>query len=389
MVNAMTPKAAGEPMDAWLAPQSFTVLVVDDTSMHRHIVARTLGKEGYRVMMAGHGAEGRQLAFASLPDLIILDILLPDENGFDTLRWLKDNARTASIPVIFVTGQDDIGSKVKGFELGAVDYIVKPFQPSEVRARVRLHLQLRRAMHAMLASQAEKLKQLSAAQAAMLVTPAELPAACFSVYYASLHEAGGDFYDVVQISPDICGYFVADVSGHDIRTSFLTAALKALLKQNSAPIYQPLETMRMLNRVLGEILPAEKYLTACYIRLNRQTNTISVVHAGHPPILYLPVQGPARFLEARGDVLGIFPEVYLEQQEFEVTRGDRFLLYSDGLIERPEEHRTWPQCMADLLAVSEQLRALDVAVAAERLVTCLGVQTRTLQDDIVALVFEV
>lgn len=376
-------------METVASQTALTVLVVDDTHIHRHIIEKTLAKEGYCVIAADNGPDGRKLAMAYPPDLILLDVLMPNESGFDVLRWLKSQARTASIPVIFLTGKDDVDSKVEGFELGAVDYIVKPFHPSEVRARVRLHLQLSRAMQAMLASQAEKLKQVQEAQASLLVSPAELPQACFGIYYASLLEAGGDFYDVVPISPHIFGYFVADVSGHDIRTSFLTSALKALLKQNSAPIYQPRETIRMLNSVLLEIFPAEKYLTACYVRLNRQTHILSVVNAGHPPALYLPRHGAPRLLEPRGDILGIFPDVHHEQHELEVTPGDRLFLYSDGLVERPEQRRAWPECVGALLDVGEQLRQVEIREAARQLVALMGGETETPSDDVVVMAIEV
>src|SRR5262249_17449237 len=155
---------------------------------------------------------------------------------------------------------------------------------------------------------------------------------------------------------DIFGYVVADMAGHDIRTSFLTSALKALLQQNCALMYQPQDTMRMMNQVLREILPDGKYLTACYARLNRQRHVLTVLSAGHPPALYLPVHGPARLLEAPGDILGVFPEVAHVPQELQVTPGDRVFLYSDGLIERPERRQLWPQGVTQLLDMAESLR---------------------------------
>jgi sigma-B regulation protein RsbU (phosphoserine phosphatase) len=259
----------------------------------------------------------------------------------------------------------------------------------EVCARVRLHVRLSLATDALLASQAARLRQLQEAQAALLITPAELPEAQFSAYYASLQEAGGDFYDVVRISEHIFGYVVADVSGHDIRTSFLTAALKALLQQNCAPIYQPQETLRMINRVLLQILPFGKYLTACYARLNRQTRTMSILSAGHPPALYIPQNGPARLIEVQGDILGAFAEVSHEQYDLKVAPGDRFFLYSDGLIERPAQRRTWTQCTAALLDVGASLRQAEMRTVAAELAQLMGVQAAAPTDDVVVLGIEV
>lgn len=370
-------------------PALVTILVVDDAPMNIAIVEKALRKEGYRVLTASNGPQGRALAVSAHPDLIVLDVMMPGEDGFAVMRWLKNDARTAAIPVMFLTTEDDIKAKLAGFELGAVDYIVKPFHPLEMCARVRLHLQLNRATHALLVHQAQTLSQLREAQSALLVTPDELPEACFGVYYASLQEAGGDFYDVLPIAPDIYGYFVADVAGHDLRTSFLTAAVKVLLRQNCSAMYSPIDTMRMLNTVLRDIVPTDKYLTACYVRLNRSTLLTSVVSAGHPPTIYVPREGEARVLETPGDVLGVFPAVCHEQYTLKVAPGDRLFLYSDGLIERPRQRQSWSGGVQPLLHLCDRLRALTIGEAAPQLAAWTAAQAGAWEDDVVVLGIEV
>ena len=377
------------PMVDASSSDALTILVVDDMPINVSILAKALAKEGYVVLTAHDGPHGRHLATTYQPDLIILDVMMPDENGFEVMRRLKDDDRTASIPVIFLTGKDDGESKVKGFALGAVDYITKPFYPPEVKARVHLHLKLHRATNALLDSQAAKLKQLHEAQSALLLTPDQLPEARFGIYYASLYEAGGDFYDVLRISRDIFGYFVADVSGHDIQTGFLTSALKALLQQNSAPIYTPTETLRMMNRVLLDVLPSEKFLTACYARLNRTSHTMTIINAGQPPVVYLPRNGDPQLIELGGDVLGAFPQVYHEQSDVPVEEGDRFFLYSDGLIERPGKRQTWTQRLPELLACCSQMYHGSITDAATRLTTLIQEPGEQPEDDVVVLGIEV
>jgi len=243
--------------------QQFSILAVDDNPLNLRLLETTLTKEGYRVLSSKEGPLARDLAVREKPDLILLDIKMPGEDGFEVIKNLKNNPATAAIPVIFLTGVSEINAKLFGFELGAVDYITKPFHPREVLARVRLHLKLSIATNSLISSQAEKLKQVSEAQTAMLTTPESQPDALFGVCFLSLQEAGGDFYEVLSISKDIFGFFVADFSGHDIKTGYLTSSVKALLKQNSTPIYQPGESIQMINDVLVEILPEDKYLTAC------------------------------------------------------------------------------------------------------------------------------
>ena len=293
------------------------------------------------------------------------------------------------ITTVSLTGRDELDAKMRGFNLGAVDYITKPFQVLEVLARVRLHLKLSLATNYLISSQAEKIKQIQDAQNSILVAPEDLPEACFSVCYKSFLEAGGDFYDVLQISDGIYGYFVGDVSGHDIATSYMTSAVKALLKQNCVPAYEPVETIRMINNVLVEILPDGKYMTACYAKLNHKTKRITIVNCGHPPVVYLPEKGNARFIEIEGDVLGIFRDGYSGRHIVRVNKGDRFFLYTDGLIERPEQGKVWTEGLDDLLKACNDLKHIPISESADRLVDMMLGNGAKSEDDIVVVGVEV
>jgi len=369
--------------------QQITILIADDTPINLKLLQISLEREGYKVISAINGIAARELADMHLPDLILMDIIMPRENGFEVVEKLQRNPRTNAIPVIFLTGNDDLSAKVKSFELGAVDYIIKPFNTSEVLARVRLHLKLSLATKALVQRQTEKLKQIHDAQAAMLVHPADLPMANFGIHYSSLFEAGGDFYDVLQVSDKIAVYMVADVSGHDIGTSFITAAVKALIQQNSSLIYSPADSMKMMNSVLIDILPEGKYLTAVYARLNRQTMVLSLVNAGHPPVLYVPVAGPARFIAAQGTPVGILRDAYFDTCDMKVESKDRFYIYSDGLLERAGSRRVWTALYHELLPIAETMRQVPIREAAEILNERAGAEKNEPDDDIVIMAIEV
>ena len=118
-----------------------TVLVVDDTEASVDILVDALG-ECYDVSVAMGGREALESVEEETPDLILLDIMMPDMDGYEVCRRLKSDERYAKIPIIFLTGLTEIENKTKGFQLGAVDYITKPFEIAEVKARVETHLQL-------------------------------------------------------------------------------------------------------------------------------------------------------------------------------------------------------------------------------------------------------
>jgi len=119
-----------------------SVLIVEDSPINRKILHHLLEKEGHRIRTAHHGKEALRLVAEEIPDLIVLDILMPEMDGLELCRLLKQEERTRDIPVIFISSLDDTIDKLNGFEAGGVDYITKPFHPAEVLARVSTHLKL-------------------------------------------------------------------------------------------------------------------------------------------------------------------------------------------------------------------------------------------------------
>jgi formate hydrogenlyase transcriptional activator len=128
-----------------------TVLVVDDTPTNVGVLLEMLGREGHRVLVARDGESALEQARHTVPDLVLLDVMMPGLDGFATCQRLRADPNTAQVPVIFMTALGDLPDKVRGFQAGGSDYVVKPFEHEEVVARVRTQLQiasLRRALEA-------------------------------------------------------------------------------------------------------------------------------------------------------------------------------------------------------------------------------------------------
>lgn len=366
------------------------ILVVDDEEVNLLVLKGILEAQGFAAITARNGVEARQKAKELSPDLILLDVMMPGETGFSVCAGLKAEPSTVDTPVVFVTALADLESKMRGFELGAVDYVVKPFEREEVLARVRIHIKMARALKTLVEEQALKLKALTEAQQAFLVRPEDAPGAGFAVEYRARFEAGGDFYDVVQIAAKSVGAFIADICGHDLGASFVTSSLKALFRQNFGPLYTPVETMRGINAVLHSILPEAKYLTAQLVTLHRGMGRLEVVNAGHPYPILLPKNGQARLIEAEGDVLGAFESVVMQPTTVSVNRGDRVFLYTDGLFERFDEAgSSRSAALADLMALIGEAAPMSKEAAvtwvAERMLDKYGPPG----DDLVLLCLEV
>lgn len=125
-------------------PTRITILIVDDQPHGRETLATVLSPEGYRILLASNGPEALDLAYAHVPDLVLLDVMMPGMDGFEVCRRLRADARVNLIPIVLVTALDDQASRLQGIDAGADDFISKPFNRTELRARVRSIVRLNR-----------------------------------------------------------------------------------------------------------------------------------------------------------------------------------------------------------------------------------------------------
>jgi sigma-B regulation protein RsbU (phosphoserine phosphatase) len=341
---------------------------VDDTPTNTEIVQCILDAEGFRTWTATDGLTARTMCRTEQPDLILLDVVMPGEDGFEACGRLKSDPKSADIPIIFLSSLDDVKAKVTGLKIGGVDFISTPVHAEELLARVRVHLRIRNTNLESARHYRAALEGLRNAQQAILVRPEDCPEADFAVSYQPLEETGGDFYDVVPVDSEVFGYYVADVSGPGPSAAFVTAAIKALLRQYSGPLFSPEDTMRGIGSVMRQILEEEQRMTACYARLNRRTMRLSVVSAGHPPIILVGSSGKADTVEMESDPLGIFSSLVLQHKDLQLSHGDRFFLYTDGLIEHYSDCGR-PAGMGPLMDACVRYRSLPLREAVTMIVS--------------------
>ena len=123
------------------------ILIVDDSAFEQRLLVDLLSEMPYKVSVAFNGLQGYNLALANHPDLILLDVRMPDMDGYTACRLLKANPATQDIPVIFLTGADADEERIMGLSIGGVDYVSKPFSPGELAARIQVHLTLAQRFH--------------------------------------------------------------------------------------------------------------------------------------------------------------------------------------------------------------------------------------------------
>jgi phosphoserine phosphatase RsbU/P len=349
-VNSQQPqRGAGQPA---------SILVVDDTPANLQVLAGMLKDRGYRARPVPGGKLALSAARRDPPDLILLDINMPEMNGYEVCEHLKADDSLKGIPIIFISALTEQLDKVKAFATGGVDYITKPFQMEELHARVETHLKLRRLQleleetNARLAKvngrMSRDLRAAAKIQETFLprASPA-VPGAAFAWCYRPCDELAGDGLSVIPLGGGKVGLYVLDVCGHGVAAALLSVTLGRLLSPPSDPssilvrdraaggrfdVTPPAEVAARLNRLFPFDSPTEQFATMVYGILDTATGEFRYASAGHPGPVHLPRGADPVILESRGFPIGLATDAY-EERAVRLGAGDRLYLYSDGVPE--------------------------------------------------------
>jgi phosphoserine phosphatase RsbU/P len=313
------------------------VLIVDDAPANLQMV-RAILKDDFKIRVATSGAKALDLVKAEPhPDLILLDVTMPEMDGYEVCGVLKATPESKDIPVIFLTGMTDTDDETKGFKVGAVDYIHKPFSPAVVKARVRTHLVLREAREQLARQLLEINSELEMAREIQLsILPHEIPrieGLEIAARYLAMTSVAGDFYDFIVVDQKHLGILIADVSGHGLPAALIASMLKVALAAQSPHAFDPARVLVGLNQSLyGKF--KHHFVTAAYVFVDMEKKSISYAGAGHPPLLlWQTATGTTSEVLQNGLLLGLFPDATYSLVEIPLEAGDKAVIYTDGVLE--------------------------------------------------------
>jgi len=314
-----------------------TVLLVDDSPSNIQ-AANSILKDIYKIRIATNGAKALELAkVAPYPDLVLLDVVMPGMDGYEVCTRLKADPETGDIPVIFLTGQTEIEDETRGFDVGAVDYIHKPFSPAVVKARVHTHL-IVRGMRQQVAQQLLTIqKELETArQIQQSILPESVPhidGLDIAARYVPMTAVAGDFYDFIVLDSKRAGILVADVSGHGMPAALIASMLKVALAAQANYADDPAKVLLGLNQALcGKF--QHHYVTAAYAFVDMEKRALKYAGAGHPPLLLCgETSAGVRDISENGLFLGMFKFATYSSVEVPLAPGDWGLMYTDGIPE--------------------------------------------------------
>jgi serine phosphatase RsbU (regulator of sigma subunit) len=310
---------------------------VDDAPANLQVVYSIL-KDDFKIRVATSGAKALDLVKADpQPDLILLDVMMPEMDGYEVCSILKATPEARDIPVIFLTGKTEAHDETKGFEVGAVDYIHKPFSPPVVKARVHTHLVLREAREQLAQQLLYINHELEMAREIQLsILPQQTPqlnGLKIAARYIPMSSVAGDFYDFIIVDEKHVGVLVADVSGHGLAAALIASMLQVALASQFANASDPARVLAGLHQALcGKF--QHDFVTAVYVFVDMEKRSMSYAGAGHPPLLLwrTSTQSAVEVVE-NGLPLGLFPGATYSVGQIQVEPGDRVVLYTDGILE--------------------------------------------------------
>ncbi|ACS81452.1 response regulator [Maridesulfovibrio salexigens] len=300
-----------------------TILIVDDEPFNLEFLELVLKQQGYNIITANSGRKGRMLAEQEQPDLILLDIMMPGENGFECATVLRLSPETSEIPILFLSALDDDANTSKGFDAGAVDFIAKPFAYKEVIQRIRLHLKLM--------SCDRQLKAERPAVSREKPLEADFPVKGSRAFYPDHPRSSGRFmHESVILTEKSESHLLLNCS--EPCPEQLPATIKELLAENSGPLFRPSETLRNIGIGLKNNFSSNNEISAAYIHLDREDESLTVVNAGALPVILLRRDKPPQLIERQSGNLGSLGMGLPPCSTYDIKRGDRVFMFSREML---------------------------------------------------------
>jgi sigma-B regulation protein RsbU (phosphoserine phosphatase) len=264
--------------------------------------------------------------------------MMPGIDGYEVCRRLRENEQTRDLPVMFLTSLEDVQDKARGFEIGANDYLTKPFEMLEVKARVRSLVRAKAYADAI--REAREMELSIAREIQMGILPSDL-SPCRTGTGLDIHavlepaqQVGGDLYDVLRADDNRVAVVLGDVSGKGIPASLFMAVTVTLVRSMARQYERPEDILRHVSDELVTQNPRKMFVTMGCLVYDLKSQRVTCANAGHNPAVLLRRGEPPRFVfPSTGMVAGLFPGNPVSGESLDLIADDTLVLFSDGVTE--------------------------------------------------------
>lgn len=326
------------------------VMLVDDDPYNLDLLEQELSGMRLDIRTATNGREALDQIVEDAPDMIFLDLMMPGMDGFSVLDELQTDEELRTIPVVIISASNDLHNIVHGIEMGAVDFLPKPFEPAILHARLKAGLEKKRLRdfeQRYLKSLERELEIGREIQAGFL--PKEIPQPqgwMIAAHFQAAREVAGDFYDVFEVSPGYLGVLIGDVTDKGVGSALYMALYRSLLRSTvmaatltddlaaadcSAPDDCLLRTVKLVNNYICKFHDSALFTSLFFGILDTENGRLCYVNAGHDPPYLIRGNKIQGAIMPTGPIVGAIEEAVYSVETFTIEFDDSLVLYSDGI----------------------------------------------------------
>lgn len=314
------------------------ILIVDDLQQNIELLKAFLDRKGYCIIEANNGQEALDKVVQESPDLVLLDVLMPEMDGFEVCRKIKFEMGLYSLPIIMVTALNAREDRLKGLESGADDFISKPVDWAELTVRVNSLLRLKSTHDELSSSLARLNYQLDLARGVQqaLVKPPAFPQLKLETFYHPAEKIGGDLYQIVKLDENKFGLFIADCAGHGVPAALIMVMVKLIFNSLKLNNMSPGQVLSKVNHSLLNIYNdniKHLFVTAVYVIVDKNTQTLHWANGGHPFPIIIKSKQTWDLLNSGDTPLGIMKGMEFNTHTLKYPPNSKLLMYTDGLAQ--------------------------------------------------------
>jgi sigma-B regulation protein RsbU (phosphoserine phosphatase) len=344
------------------SPHLPRVLVVDDSRTMRRLISLAI-QDSFEIMEAIDGVDALERYFKFRPHIILLDMEMPRMNGLEVIRQLREVTRDTDTFIIVLSGFEENDLKAKALNMGANDYLTKPFHPEELKARINVagrQVFLNHELRSAYARISAEIDLVASLQNQLLPgTDIMVDGLEIQSLYRPSGQASGDYYDYFRMADGRIRLVLADIAGKGARAAFLMAIAQAFFRLGRHENHTLEKTVALINDHLIEISPSgSDFATLFAGDIDLKSGVLTYINAGHCPGLLIHPNGKTQLLDAQIYPLGLLELENIKAGKVSFAVGSRLFLYTDGMFE-------WQVDQSNMLSLDEFLVQAQFAAAAE------------------------
>lgn len=347
-------------MQALLRGYKPKIMIIDDIEDNIRVLGMLLQDNGYQIEAAINSKMALEQLKVIKPDLILLDVMMPEMDGYELCQVLKSDNRTFDIPIIFVTARNDEEALLRSFEAGGVDFISKPFNPKELLVRVKNHLDLKISkeiisakveeiteMNRELSESKEEIERtyrklhnevISAAEYVQSMLPVKINDELIETdwLFAPSQSLGGDSFGYHWLDKDNLAIYLLDVSGHGVASALQSVSVLNMLRFSTLPDVD-FRNPALIFSELNKAYPIQKhnflFFTIFYAVYNIKNRILKYAGAGHPPAYLFSGNSEPIQLVSQNTLIGTSDHSVFTDNSINVHKDTTLIIYSDGLLD--------------------------------------------------------